>query len=164
VIVADAKQVLNEMLSAMEARDMQRVLATLAEDVSFETEMLPTPIRGKQAVREMMRDGFNVYESIRIERKMVIGEGREVAALLSLRVRFDKDLHMMGESLPTAGKELNVMGAVFGEVDESGRLSRVMRVRDTLGVVQQLGLSPDRINALTQKLQERMQQPPSRAA
>lgn len=160
----DAKAALENLFAAIEAADAQRVIDTLADDVSVETEVLRTPIRGKQALQDLLLGTMNAYESLDIEPAKVVASDRDAAALLSARVRFGSDLEMLGETLPTAGKELTVVGAVFAEVDEAGKITRLMRVRDTLGVVQQLGLSPEHMQRLAQKLDQQLSQERRRAA
>ncbi|HEX7050191.1 MAG TPA: nuclear transport factor 2 family protein [Longimicrobiales bacterium] len=160
----DARAALERLLDAIEARDVQAVADTLADDVSLETEVLGAPITGKQELQRLLADTMDAYESIRVERRKIVASGRDAAALVRAHVRFRGDLEMLGETLPTAGKELNVLGAAFIEVDEAGKITRMMRVRDTLGIVQQLGLSAERMQGLARKLEEWMKQPPSRAA
>lgn len=160
----DAKAALDRFLDAMEAADTQRLIDTLADDVTIETEVLRTPIRGKQALQDLLLGTMDAYESIDIEPRKIVASDRDAAALLSARVKFDSDLEMLGETLPTAGKELTVVGAVFAEVNEAGKITRLMRVRDTLGVVQQLGLSPEHMQRLAQKLDQQLGQQRPRAA
>jgi steroid delta-isomerase-like uncharacterized protein len=156
--MAHAKAALERLLDAIEARDVQAITDVLADDVTLETEMLDMPIEGKQALRDMMGRGMDAYESLRIERREVIESGSSAAALVTAHARFGSDLEVLGETLPTAGKELHVAGAVFVHVDDAGKITRLARVRDTFGVVQQLGLSPERMRALMDKFEEQMKQ------
>lgn len=156
--MAHAKAALERLLDAIEARDAQGVIDVLADDVTIETEMLGAPIKGKQSLRDMMAGGMDAYESIRIERREILESGSRAAALLTAHARFGSDIEVLGETLPTAGKELNVVGAVFVDVNDEGKITRMARVRDTFGVMHQLGLSPDRMQALLDKFQEQMKQ------
>ncbi|HEX7089909.1 MAG TPA: nuclear transport factor 2 family protein [Longimicrobiales bacterium] len=156
--MAHARAALEGLLDAIEARDMQAVLDSLADDVTLEVEALATPIRGKPLLRDMLAGTMDAYDSVRIERRKIVESGRDVAALLGAHVKLGRDMEMLGETLPTAGKELDVRGAVFAEVDDAGKIKRLMRVRDTLGVVQQLGLSPERMRALVEKFEEQVKQ------
>ena len=96
---------------------------TLSDDVTIETEMLDKPVRGKESVRELLADAYDGYQSIRIERRMTVAEGPELAALVRAHARFAGDLEILGETLPTAGKELDIAGAIFARVDDRGKIS-----------------------------------------
>jgi steroid delta-isomerase-like uncharacterized protein len=160
----DANAVLRQWFQAMEARNLDQITDLLADDVTVETESMRQPITGKQMLSDMLRQALGAYESIRVEPRKVIGSGREAAALVDLHVRFGADVDTMGEKLPTAGKSLNVRAAVFVEVNEAGKIARVLRVRDTWGIIDQLGLSPERVKALMQKFETQMKGSRSRAA
>src|SRR5690606_27245818 len=156
--MAHAKAALERLLDAIEARDVQAITDVFADDVTLETEMLDTPIQGKQALHDMMAGSMDAYESIRMERREILESGNSAAALVTAHARFGSDLEVLGETLPTAGKELSVVGAVFVDVDDAGKITRMSRVRDTFSVVQQLGLSPERMRALADKFEEQAKQ------
>lgn len=160
----DARDALDRMIEAIEAKDTGGILDTLSDDVTIETEMLDEPVRGKESVRELLADAYDGYESIRIERRMTVAEGPELAALVRAHARFAGDLEILGETLPTAGKELDIAGAIFARVDDRGKISWLMRVRDTFGIVQQLGLSTDQLDRLIRKFEEQEARRPPRAA
>ena len=130
----------------------------LAEDVSIETELLSTPIRGKGALRDLMQGPMAAFGEIRIEPKKLIVSGNDVAAFVRIHVKFGNDLKMFGETLAKAGKEIDIVGAIFAEVNEAGEISRVMRVRDTLSLVRQLGVAPERLEALMRKLEQQVEE------
>ncbi|HEX6938657.1 MAG TPA: nuclear transport factor 2 family protein [Longimicrobiales bacterium] len=160
----DARAALEMFLDAIEARDAQRMLDALADDVTLEAEVLRTPIRGKQTFADLLAGAPDTWEEARIDRRMVVASGRHAAALIHVHVRFAGDAELLGETLPTAGKELSMMGALFAEVDDAGKISRLIRVWDLLGVMRQLDLSPEHLLALARKFEERMAQRRPRAA
>lgn len=160
----DAKAVLESWIAAFEAKDVTKILDFLADDVSVETESVRGPITGKQMLRDILAPAMNSYESIRVDRKKLVSSGRDAAALVNVHVEFGADIDIMGEKLSTAGKGLDVQSAIFVEINEAGKIARVMRVRDTWAVIAQLGLSPDRVKALVQKFEASMKEPRARAA
>lgn len=160
----DAREVVDRWLDAFEARDTERIIRMMADDVVLESEMLREPIRGRSTLQHMLEGALDAYESIRVERRKVVAADRDVALLLRMQVRFADDVEMFDERLSTAGKELSATAALFVEVNEAGEIARVMRVRDTLGIMRQLGLSPDRMTELVRKFEEATREPPSRAA
>lgn len=149
--MADAISVVDNWLDAIEAGDIQRVTDMLADNVTVEAEMVRTPMTGKKLIPAMMRDTLSAIESLRIDRKKLIASGRDVAILARLRATFGNDLEIYGEKLPTSGKSLDILAAIFVEVNAEGKISRITRVRDTFGVIQQLGISPERMAALKEK-------------
>jgi len=149
--MADAISVVDNWLDAIEAGDIQRVTDMLADNVTVEAEMVRTPMTGKKLLPAMMRDTLSAIESLRIDRKKLIASGRDVAILARLRATFGNDLEIYGEKLPTSGKSLDILAAIFVEVNAEGKISRITRVRDTFGVIQQLGISPERMAALKEK-------------
>lgn len=149
--MADAISVVDNWLDAIEAGDIQRVTDMLADNVTVEAEMVRTPMTGKKLIPAMMRDTLSAIESLRIDRKKLIASGRDVAILARFRATFGNDLEIYGEKLPTSGKSLDILAAIFIEVNAEGKISRITRVRDTFGVIQQLGISPERMAALKEK-------------
>jgi predicted ester cyclase len=161
--MVDSRAVIEAWLQAAEAGDVSRIVDMLAEDVSMETELLSTPIRGKSALRDLMQGPMSAFGEIRIEPRKLVVSGNDVAAFLRIRVKFGNDLKMFGETLVTAGKEIDIVGAIFAEVNEAGEISRVMRVRDTLSLVRQLGLAPERLESLMRKLEHQVEEKRSAA-
>lgn len=161
--MADPKAVVERWLDAIEARDVDRIMEMLAEDITLETELLRSPIRGKQTIESIIADSFEAYESIRLEPRKIVAAGRDVAVLLTVAARFSGDIEVLGQKLSTTGKELEIDAAAFVEVTEDGKIARVSRVRDTLTLIHQLGLSQDQIRDLIERFQEQIPQPPRAA-
>ncbi|HET9985874.1 MAG TPA: nuclear transport factor 2 family protein [Longimicrobiales bacterium] len=153
VAMPDATSVVTSWLDALEARDIPRMTDLLADDVTIEAEMMRTPIVGKKMLPAMIGDTMNAIESLRIDRRKIIASGRDAALLAEVHVRFGKDLEVYGEKIRAAGKSLDILSAAFVEVNAEGRISRITRVRDNLRLVQQLGISPERIAAMVEKLE-----------
>jgi predicted ester cyclase len=162
--VNDARDALDRMIEAIEARDGEGILDALSDDVTIETELLDEPLQGKDTMRSLLAHAFDAYESIDVERRMTVAEGPELAALVRIRARFGDDLEILGETLPTAGKALDVAGAVFARVDGRGKIAWLMRVRDTFGILRQLGLTTDQMDRLIRKFEEHEVRRPPRAA
>jgi hypothetical protein len=160
----DAKAVLENWFDAIEAWNLERITELLADDVTVETETLRQPIRGKQMLRDLLAHNRDAYESIRIERRKVLSSGRDAAALGNVRARFRADVDLAGVTLSTAGKELDIVAAVFVEVNEAGKIARIMRVRDTWGIIDQLGLSPERVKELMRRFEAQTKEVRARAA
>ena len=149
----DAISIVDSWIDAVEAGDVNRIADMLADNVTLETEMLRTAITGRNVLPGLMRDTLTAIESLRIDRQKIIASGRDVAVLARVRARFGKDLELYGESLQLTGKSLDVLAALFVEVNAEGRISRITRVRDTFGIIEQLGIAPERIAAMKEKFE-----------
>jgi len=160
----EPRQVVEEWLDAFEALDMERVMAALADDIVIETESLGEPIRGRDTVRGLLEAGFGAYEAIDVDRRLVVASGGDVAVLLSMRVRFGDDVVVLGETLPTRGKDVRIAGALFASVDDTGRIRRIARVRDTLSLILQLGIPAEQANRLMDRVERRVGERRPRAA
>ena len=152
--MTDPRVVVQRWLDAIEARDVDRIVKALAEDITLETEMARTPVSGRDTLRAMVADSLRAFESVRLEPRRIVAEGRYVAVLLTAVARFGEDLELLGQRLPTAGKELEMDAAAFVEVTTDGKIARVERVRDTLTLIRQLGLSPDQVRDLVEHFEE----------
>lgn len=145
--MVNIKAIVGDWLGAVQAMDIDRIVAALADDFELEVEGLETPI-GKQAVRSYLESVGNPYEWIELDLEKILASGHEAAVLVRARAKMRADLSMLGETLPTAGKKLDVVGALFLSVDDAGKITHMTRVRDTLEVVRQLGVSPERMRSL----------------
>lgn len=154
VAMPDARAALEELLDALEALDADRIGDVLAEDVVLETEVVDEPIQGKPALEEFLRTTLGAYESVRIDRRMIVASGSQAAALLRAHATFRANFVLFGETLPTAGKEVDVIGALFVETNDVGKIQRLCRVRDAMLPTQQLRISPDQVFRLALKFEE----------
>jgi ketosteroid isomerase-like protein len=109
----NAKGIVKSWFDAIEARDAQRVLDALADDVEIGVEAMDRPIVGKDALRALMANSMGAYEFLRIEPQKILESGNEVAVLARGRAKLRSDVEVLGEKLPTAGKELSVTAALF---------------------------------------------------
>lgn len=152
----DARAALERFLDAIESADTDRILDVLSDDVAIETELLEAPIHGKETVRQLLEGAMDAYESVRLEKPMIVASDGEGAALVRAHARFRGDLEFYGETLRTAGKEVTVAAAAFVRVDESGRIAWLMRVRDTFSIVRQLGITADQMERIVRRFEEEM--------
>lgn len=154
--MADPKAVVESWLDAMEQRDVDGMLDLLADDVSVQAESLEVPMVGKGLLRSSLQSFLDACESIEIEPKKVIAEGREVAVLAGTKAKLRADVEVLGERLPTAGKEVRALVALFVTVNERDEIAGVARVRDTWAVMRQLGVSPERMQAIARKVEREL--------
>jgi steroid delta-isomerase-like uncharacterized protein len=150
----NAKAVVESWLDAIEAQDTERMLEALADDVELRYESMDRPILGKEVLRGLLSSIAGTYDFIRMERQKVLESGNEVAALVRVRAKMQTDAEILGERLPTAGKEVSIIEALFLTVNEAGKITQVTRVRDNLEVSRQLGIPADRMQSLLEKFEQ----------
>jgi ketosteroid isomerase-like protein len=150
--MSNAQQTVRDWLNAIENRDVDRILDVLAEDITIQTELGPS-LKGKQPMRDLMRL-IGAYESIRIEAKKLIASERDVAVLARIQARFRDNIDAFGMPLPVAGQELNLEVALFCEVNEAGKLTRLTRIQNLAALSQQLGIPAEQFQQFAGKLLE----------
>jgi steroid delta-isomerase-like uncharacterized protein len=147
--------VVDAWLEALEQKDAEKALSLFADDVILQAESMEQPITGKQPIQPMFASFLDACESIRLEREKMLVSDREAAVLAKARVKLRSDLEIMGEKLPTAGKELRVWAALFFVVNEQGQITELTRVRDSWEIMRQLGIPPERVQSLVRKLERK---------
>lgn len=150
------KQVLTDWLRAMEARDPERILGMLADDIEIRAGEMEHPISGKKVLRGLVASMPDVYESFSIEIQTILESGTEAAALVRAKGKLRSDITLMNETLKTAGKSFVVSGAVFVRVNAAGKIDLVSRIRDNLEIIRQLGISPKQMDSLLHKLEHEL--------
>lgn len=154
--MSEASEVVREWLEAMERRDESAVLERMAEDVTMRVEGVEQPLRGKEPLRPMFRSFFRACERIRLEPEKTVASGRDVAVLVRARVKLGSDLDILGETLPTRGKELSVRAAFFAHLNEQGAIDELVRIRDSWEIMRQLRLSPERMQSLVREVEREL--------
>jgi len=161
--MSNARKVVENWFDAIEARDVDRIIGMLDENVTIETESFTRPMRGRDKLPGLMQAMMGNYRSIRIGRETIVAADPQVAVLARVQAEMASDIELAGETLPTAGRSIDVTGAIFLEVNE-GRITKVRRVQDLMGIIRQLDLSPDQMHRLMQTLERQLLEPPSREA
>jgi limonene-1,2-epoxide hydrolase len=72
--------------AAVEAADLEAVVATLAEDVVFRSPVTHTPSRGRDAVIPILRAVFAVFEDFGYEREIGAPDAPDHALVFRARV------------------------------------------------------------------------------
>lgn len=150
------KQVLTDWLRAMEARDPERIMGLLADDIEIRVGEVEHPIAGKKALSALVATMPDVYESFAIEVQTILESGAEAAALVRASGKLRSDITLSGETLETAGKRFVISGAVFVRLNDAGKIERVSRIRDNLEIMRQLAISPKQMESMLHKLDQEL--------
>lgn len=147
--MANAQANIEAWLRALETRDVDALIGAMADRVELELDGMERIVLSKDTLRSYLEDLGDPYERVQIERKKLVASGLEVALLVRARVKMaPTNLSFLGEELPTAGKEVDLVTAVFFTLDEAGKIVQLARVRDNLQLADQLGMSAERMRSL----------------
>jgi hypothetical protein len=91
-----------------------------------------------------------------IDREKIIASGNDVSALIRVRTKLQSDVEILGERLKAAGKALSITAALFLTINEAGKITKAVRVRDNLDVMRQLGIPADQMQSLIEKIEQRL--------
>jgi ketosteroid isomerase-like protein len=144
--------IVQDWFNAIENKNADRMLDLLADDIVIETE-LGTSLSGKEPIRQLTRL-IGAYESIRIEAKTGVANGRDVAVLAHVHARFRDNVEAFGVQLPVAGKAVDLDVALFCEVNDAGKLTHVTRIQNLLALMHQLDISVEQLQQFTGQLLE----------
>lgn len=72
--------------SAIEARDLDAAVALLREDVVFNSPVVFTPYKGREAMREILAAVIDVFEDFRYTREIGADGDRDHALMFKARV------------------------------------------------------------------------------
>lgn len=141
-------------IRALEQRDAERMLSFFADDVEIWAEDEPRPIRGKETLRRFAAVGFEALSEVKVEPLCVLQDERSTAMLVDIHASYGADVPFGGVRLELEGRHLHTKAAVFFDVDEQGRITRVRRVRDNWSAMRQLGISPQQFETLRQQMEQ----------
>jgi limonene-1,2-epoxide hydrolase len=72
--------------AAVEARDLDALAATLAEDVVFRSPVVHKPYQGRDAVRALLEGVMQVFEDFSYERAIGAADGADHALVFTARI------------------------------------------------------------------------------
>jgi hypothetical protein len=82
---------MDEFRAAIEARDLDRAVALLGDDVVFRSPIVFKPYHGRDAVGTLLRAVARVFEDFRYTHEMAGADGRQHALVFQARVG-DKEI------------------------------------------------------------------------
>ena len=112
------------------------LMGYLAEDALYVDPLLPAPIQGKRAIRDVLAY-CHEWGSYRGEIRNVFGSGPYVTAELRITGHVKKPPEGMSDAV--VGKEFDFMEADVFEFDADGRIARETIYADALTLMRQLG-------------------------
>jgi steroid delta-isomerase-like uncharacterized protein len=131
-----------ECIAAINAHDVERYVALLADDVVATNVALPEPLRGKAAYGQFFQDTFDAFPDYTLVVKNRVVSEDQIATELVFSGTHSGPLHLgPGDPIPSTGRKFAAQGAYFARV-RNGRIVEVHMHPDMAGFLMQLGLIP----------------------
>ncbi len=131
-----------ELIAALNAHDVERYVALLADDVIATNVAFPEPLQGKAAYRQFLQEMFDAFPDYAVEVKNRVVSEDQVATELVFSGTHTGPLHLgPGDPIPPTGNKFAAQGAYFARVRD-GRVVEVHMHPDIAGFMMQLGLIP----------------------
>lgn len=127
------------LLEAFWSKDWGRVMASFAEEASYEDPLLPGPVRGKEAILQVFQY-CHEWGSYRGEITNIFGGDNFAVAELRIRGTVRKPPEGMPESV--VGKSFDFVEADVFEFNSEGKIIRETIYADALTLMRQLGQAP----------------------
>jgi steroid delta-isomerase-like uncharacterized protein len=131
----DNTQHARQAIAAINDRKLDQYLQLLDDSFVMENEMAPTPIHGKQAVRQMLEGYFQGIPDLRLEIEQIITSGDQV--VVRSHVTGTHKGTFLG--IPATNKKIDIHSCNVTEV-RNGKAIRSRLYADNAKLLQQLGV------------------------
>ena len=141
--IPEITQALRQETEAWNAHDANRVAACYAEDAVLYDVGLPTPLRGRAAIRDSVAGYLAAFSDFRVEVGEPIVSGNRAAQ--EFKVTGTNDGELLG--VPPTGKSATTYGCGTAEFGEDGLIHRAGNYWNAAALMQQLGVVPEAAGA-----------------
>ena len=131
---ADNRRILEEVIAALNAHDMDRYLKCIASSYVWEFDAFPAPVRGLEAVRQVVAGYFKAFPDMHFEIDQIIASGDYVVA----RWRCTATHRGEFNGIAPSNRQVKVRGCTVSEI-KNGQFVRSAGYSDQLALMQQLG-------------------------
>jgi len=128
-------QIAEQVIAAINARDLDRYASFLDENYVSESEMAPEPIRGRQAARQQMEMRIAAFPDQKIEIQQILASGDFVI----IRVRLTGTHKGPFNGIAATGKTVSAEGCTITEM-RNGKAIRTRAFADNVSLLKQLGV------------------------
>jgi steroid delta-isomerase-like uncharacterized protein len=135
--MADATDIVREMINAWNAHDPDGVAQHVSNDFVSESDTLPTAVRGPEAVRQEVQMYVRAFSDLHFEIEQMLSSGDYVTMRWTAVGTHDGEL--MG--IPPTNKRVVTHGCTVEEV-KNGKAVREWVYWDTGNLLRQIGILP----------------------
>jgi steroid delta-isomerase-like uncharacterized protein len=132
----DNRRLVEEGISAFNAHDPERYVKNAADSYVWESDAFPTPIRGRDAVKQTMSMYFKAFPDLHLEIEKIIASGDYVVDTWRATGTHKGEFN----DISPTNRKINVRGCTVSEV-RNGRFVKSATYSDQLALLQQLGVS-----------------------
>lgn len=129
-----------EMLAAINAHDIDRYVAHVADDIVTINLVNPEPKHGKADVRQFFQETFAAFSDYAIDVKNRTVTGDTIVTEINFGGTHDGPLQLgPGQTLPATGRKISVQGIYVNTVRD-GKVVESRQYPNLMGLMAQLGL------------------------
>jgi steroid delta-isomerase-like uncharacterized protein len=134
----DTEKMLNDYMAALNAHDLEKVLAFFADDAVYECMAQGRVNRGKKEIKDFLSSMFSDIPDVKFEMKSGFSAGDRGAGEWVMSGTF---AHSSIPGVPATGKKFSVKGVAITEF-KGGKISRNTVYWNLAAFLQQVGLTP----------------------
>jgi steroid delta-isomerase-like uncharacterized protein len=128
----DNQRLMEEAIAALNAHDLDRYARTHADSYVWESDAFPTPVRGSEAVKQVLAGYFKAFPDLQFKVEQIIASGDHVVDTWRATGTHKGEFN----GLPPTNRQVSVRGCTVSEV-RNGRFVRSSTCSDQLALVQQ---------------------------
>jgi steroid delta-isomerase-like uncharacterized protein len=133
---SENEKITQETFAAWNAHDPDRYVESITDDYVWESDSFPFPIRGRDAVKTVMKMYFAAFPDLKFEIEASVASGNHVA-----KAWIATGTHK-GEFLgvPATNKPVSLRGCTMIELKD-GKIVKSTAYTDRMALIQQLGVT-----------------------
>lgn len=127
-------------LTAWNTHQPERILEFYSDDAEIHVPPDPEPYRGKEGVRQNVRDVMEGMGDLNGDLRWSAQEQNRVAMLVQISGRHTGPLHVSeSRIIPPTDRRVDFQAALFLELDARGKVKREVDIVDNLSLLEQVG-------------------------
>jgi steroid delta-isomerase-like uncharacterized protein len=134
-----------KLAKAITAHDLDALGNVYASDAVAYDPMYPEPLKGREAIKKDSADFFRAFPDLRMEIANVVEKDDRLGAgeVVMTGTHTGPLGTPTGATIPPTNKRIEVKGAAFVRLNESGEILEERRYYDVGTMLRQLGLMPE---------------------
>lgn len=131
---SENEKITQETFAAWNAHDPERYVEWITDDYVWESDAFPFPIRGREAVKTVMKMYFAAFPDMQFEIEATVASGNHVVKAWIVTGTHKGDF--LG--VPATNKRVSVRGCTLIELRD-GKIAKSVAYSDRMALMQQLG-------------------------
>ncbi len=130
-------RVAQELVEAFNAHDVDRCVVVIDQDVLWESDTLPDPMRGSEALRQGFQMYFTAFPDIHLNTEQIIASGNYVVGRMLVTGTHQGELH----GIQPTNRRVEFHDCIVWEV-RNGKMIYIQDYWDTATMLRQIGAIP----------------------